>query len=160
MQRCCESCCIKCTCCVSGSIDCNVDTCVQALFQVLRNILANHDLSQSQGKPAPTPAKVNLSCSCMFICFYPDSRTRQKSLTLQYCEVYALWFLFRNDFAPTASPCLLQYKNGGSTQNALSTLWEEGGVPRLYRGISFALVQGPLSRCNKIMSALVAASIR
>lgn len=41
----------------------------------------------------------------------------------------------------------LQYKNGGSTQNALKTLWEEGGVQRLYRGVSFALVQGPLSRC-------------
>ncbi|CAM9483654.1 unnamed protein product, partial [Hapterophycus canaliculatus] len=39
-----------------------------------------------------------------------------------------------------------QYKNGGSTLNALETLWEEGGIPRLYRGISFALVQGPLSR--------------
>eukprot|EP00903_Cladosiphon_okamuranus_P016698 g15393.t1 len=39
-----------------------------------------------------------------------------------------------------------QYKNGGSTQEALQTLWEEGGIPRLYRGVSFALVQGPLSR--------------
>lgn len=40
-----------------------------------------------------------------------------------------------------------QYKNGGSTQEALQTLWEEGRIPRLYRGVSFALVQGPLSRC-------------
>lgn len=40
----------------------------------------------------------------------------------------------------------LQYRNGGTTENALRTLWEEGGVPRLYRGLSFALVQGPLSR--------------
>eukprot|EP00904_Undaria_pinnatifida_P008989 jgi/Undpi1/521/HiC_scaffold_10.g03985.m1 len=39
-----------------------------------------------------------------------------------------------------------QYKNGGSTEDALRTLWEEGGVPRLYKGVSFALVQGPLSR--------------
>eukprot|EP00752_Nemacystus_decipiens_P001228 g1227.t1 len=39
-----------------------------------------------------------------------------------------------------------QYKNGGSTQEALQMLWEEGGIPRLYRGVSFALVQGPLSR--------------
>ncbi|CAM9348591.1 unnamed protein product [Ectocarpus sp. 6 AP-2014] len=39
-----------------------------------------------------------------------------------------------------------QYKNGGSTKEALQTLWEEGGVSRLYRGVSFALVQGPLSR--------------
>ncbi|CBJ32448.1 conserved unknown protein [Ectocarpus siliculosus] len=39
-----------------------------------------------------------------------------------------------------------QYKNGGSTKEALQTLWEEGGLSRLYRGVSFALVQGPLSR--------------
>ncbi|CAM9847928.1 unnamed protein product [Ectocarpus sp. 4 AP-2014] len=39
-----------------------------------------------------------------------------------------------------------QYKNGGSTKDALQSLWEEGGVARLYRGVSFALVQGPLSR--------------
>ncbi|CAN0105507.1 unnamed protein product, partial [Laminaria digitata] len=39
-----------------------------------------------------------------------------------------------------------QYKNGGSTEDALRTLWGEGGIPRLYKGISFALVQGPLSR--------------
>ncbi|CAM9490651.1 unnamed protein product, partial [Ectocarpus sp. 13 AM-2016] len=39
-----------------------------------------------------------------------------------------------------------RYKNGGSTKDALQTLWEEGGVARLYRGVSFALVQGPLSR--------------
>ncbi|CAM9271516.1 unnamed protein product [Ascophyllum nodosum] len=39
-----------------------------------------------------------------------------------------------------------QYKNGGSTQDALQTLWQEGGIPRFYRGLPFALVQGPLSR--------------
>jgi len=39
-----------------------------------------------------------------------------------------------------------QYYNGGSLQSALSALWEEGGVRRLYQGISLALVQAPLSR--------------
>lgn len=47
------------------------------------------------------------------------------------------------------SRLLSQYKNGGSTKDALQTLWEEGGIPRLYRGVSFALVQGPLSRCAR-----------
>jgi len=39
-----------------------------------------------------------------------------------------------------------QYYNGGSLQGALSALWAEGGVPRLYQGISLAIVQAPLSR--------------
>ncbi|KAG5181623.1 mitochondrial carrier domain-containing protein [Tribonema minus] len=39
-----------------------------------------------------------------------------------------------------------QYRNGGSTVDALTTLYAEGGVPRLYRGLPFALLQGPLSR--------------
>jgi len=39
-----------------------------------------------------------------------------------------------------------QYKNGGSLPGALSTLWAEGGLSRLYQGFPFALVQGPLSR--------------
>jgi len=39
-----------------------------------------------------------------------------------------------------------QYRNGGSAREALSALYEEGGVRRFYRGVSFALVQTPLSR--------------
>lgn len=39
-----------------------------------------------------------------------------------------------------------QYRNGGSTVEALKVLWAEGGLSRFYRGVSFALVQGPLSR--------------
>ena len=39
-----------------------------------------------------------------------------------------------------------QYRNGGSTQEALSALYEEGGVRRFYRGVGFALFQTPLSR--------------
>lgn len=39
-----------------------------------------------------------------------------------------------------------QYRYGSSTFDALSTLYKEGGIPRLYRGLSFALLQGPLSR--------------
>ena len=39
-----------------------------------------------------------------------------------------------------------QYRFGLSTADALKTLWTEGGVKRLYQGLPFALVQGPLSR--------------
>ena len=39
-----------------------------------------------------------------------------------------------------------QYRNGGSTREALDALYEEGGIARFYRGISFALFQTPLSR--------------
>lgn len=39
-----------------------------------------------------------------------------------------------------------QYFNGGDLQTALKTLWEEGGIPRLYQGISLAIIQAPLSR--------------
>ena len=39
-----------------------------------------------------------------------------------------------------------QYANGGSLGNAISTLYKEGGIPRFYRGVSFAIIQNPLSR--------------
>ena len=39
-----------------------------------------------------------------------------------------------------------QYRNGGTTQQAFKTLWAEGGIRRLYRGVSPALIQGPISR--------------
>ena len=39
-----------------------------------------------------------------------------------------------------------QYRNGGSTGNALRALWKEGGVPRFYQGVQFAIFQTPLSR--------------
>merc|ERR1719465_52874 len=39
-----------------------------------------------------------------------------------------------------------QYRNGGTTGNALRTLYAEGGIRRFYRGVGPALFQGPLSR--------------
>lgn len=39
-----------------------------------------------------------------------------------------------------------QYRYGTSTMEALKTLYAEGGVPRFYRGIAPALIQGPVSR--------------
>jgi len=39
-----------------------------------------------------------------------------------------------------------QYRYGGSFQEALSKLYNEGGISRLYQGLPFALVQGPLTR--------------
>lgn len=39
-----------------------------------------------------------------------------------------------------------QYRYGGTLSSSLSTLYNDGGVPRLYQGLPFALVQGPLTR--------------
>ena len=39
-----------------------------------------------------------------------------------------------------------QYRNGGTLGSSLQTLYEEGGVGRLYQGLPFALIQGPLTR--------------
>ena len=39
-----------------------------------------------------------------------------------------------------------QFKNGGGTFQTLKSLYREGGVPRFYRGVSFALINAPLSR--------------
>jgi hypothetical protein len=38
------------------------------------------------------------------------------------------------------------HRNGGTTKEALTTLYNEGGIPRLYQGLPFAIIQGPLSR--------------
>ena len=56
-----------------------------------------------------------------------------------------------------------QYRNGGGTQEAMAALYEEGGMRRFYRGVSFALFQTPLSRfgdtaANTGMLALLATS--
>mmetsp|Transcript_2040 Transcript_2040/g.2296 ORF Transcript_2040/g.2296 Transcript_2040/m.2296 type:complete len:430 (-) Transcript_2040:509-1798(-) len=39
-----------------------------------------------------------------------------------------------------------QYRYGGTLNSSLETLYKEGGVPRLYQGLPFALLQGPLTR--------------
>ena len=39
-----------------------------------------------------------------------------------------------------------QYRYGTSTMEAFRTLYKDGGIPRFYRGIVPALLQGPLSR--------------
>jgi len=39
-----------------------------------------------------------------------------------------------------------QYRNGTSFPVALKTLYADGGIPRFYRGVLPALIQGPLSR--------------
>ncbi|KAL3766551.1 hypothetical protein ACHAW5_000786 [Stephanodiscus triporus] len=39
-----------------------------------------------------------------------------------------------------------QYRFGGTLSSSLKELYEDGGIPRLYQGLPFALVQGPLTR--------------
>ena len=52
-----------------------------------------------------------------------------------------------------------QYRYGNTTSNAIKTLYQEGGIPRLYQGISFALIQGPTSRFGDTASNLLIFSI-
>lgn len=39
-----------------------------------------------------------------------------------------------------------QYRNGCNSRTALKLLYKEGGIPRFYRGLLPALIQGPLAR--------------
>jgi hypothetical protein len=39
-----------------------------------------------------------------------------------------------------------QYRYGMDIRQAFRELWAQGGVPRFYQGLSYALLQGPLSR--------------
>ena len=39
-----------------------------------------------------------------------------------------------------------QYRYGTTTSEALKTLYSDGGFPRYYSGLTFALIQGPISR--------------
>jgi hypothetical protein len=39
-----------------------------------------------------------------------------------------------------------QYRYGGNLTSSLKTLYNDGGIGRLYQGLPFALVQGPLTR--------------
>jgi hypothetical protein len=39
-----------------------------------------------------------------------------------------------------------QYRYGTGTLTALKTIYADGGIPRFYRGLIPALIQGPLSR--------------
>ena len=53
-----------------------------------------------------------------------------------------------------------QYRYGGTLGSSLKELYDDGGVPRLYQGLPFALVQGPLTRfgdtaCNIGVLALL-----
>ena len=52
-----------------------------------------------------------------------------------------------------------QYRFGTSTGEALSTLWKQGGIVRLYQGLPFALLQGPLSRFGDTASNALALSL-
>lgn len=54
------------------------------------------------------------------------------------CQVLALMWL--------RTVMNYQYRHGGSLRNALSILYSQGGIGRFYQGVSFALVQTPLSR--------------
>jgi hypothetical protein len=49
-----------------------------------------------------------------------------------------------------------QYRYGKSVSHTIRQLYTEGGIPRFYRGIAPALVQGPLSRFGDTFSNTLA----
>lgn len=49
-----------------------------------------------------------------------------------------------------------EYKNGGDLKSSLSALYSEGGIPRFYQGLPFALVQGPLTKFGDTAANLLA----
>lgn len=55
-----------------------------------------------------------------------------------FCQVMTLMWL--------RTTVNYQYRNGTSTLQALRTLYKDGGIPRFYKGVGWALVQGPVSR--------------
>lgn len=49
-----------------------------------------------------------------------------------------------------------QYRNGGNFTSTFTELYKQGGIPRFYRGVSFALINAPLSRFgDTAMNSLV-----
>lgn len=52
-----------------------------------------------------------------------------------------------------------QYRYGGELGSVLKTLFDEGGIARLYQGLPFALVQGPLSRFGDTASNIGALAL-
>lgn len=51
-----------------------------------------------------------------------------------------------NVYVANSNEWLSQYRYGGNLGSSLKTLWEEGGIGRLYQGLPFALIQGPMTR--------------
>ena len=49
-----------------------------------------------------------------------------------------------------------QFKNGGGTFDTIKTLYGEGGIPRFYRGVGFALIHAPLSRFGDTTANMLA----
>lgn len=52
-----------------------------------------------------------------------------------------------------------QYRYGTTTMEALTTLYTSGGIPRLYQGLPFAMLQGPLSRFGDTAANALVASL-
>jgi len=58
-----------------------------------------------------------------------------------------------------------QYRYGTGTISAIRTLYAQGGIRRFYKGVQFAVIQGPLSRfgstaANDGVNALVSGRVR
>jgi hypothetical protein len=52
-----------------------------------------------------------------------------------------------------------QYRHGGTITNTTSLLYKEGGIPRFYKGVGVAILQGPLSRFGDTFSNTLVLSL-
>lgn len=52
-----------------------------------------------------------------------------------------------------------QYRYGNGKIEVIKLLYAEGGIPRLYQGLPFALIQGPLSRFGDTASNILILSL-
>lgn len=52
-----------------------------------------------------------------------------------------------------------QYRHGSTMTNAFTNLYKQGGIPRFYKGLLPALVQGPMSRFGDTASNMVVKEI-
>ena len=53
-----------------------------------------------------------------------------------------------------------QYRHGGTLPDTLKKLYKDGGIRRFYRGLPFAIFQGPMSRFGSAASNTLVLGLR
>lgn len=107
--------------------------------QAVAPSIKNEDKNSNTSHPSLTMADSSITIDEIF------SQASKKALsggkagaTASVVQVLALMWL--------RTSMNYQYRYGGSLSSSLSELYKEGGIPRFYQGLPFALVQGPLTR--------------
>jgi len=60
---------------------------------------------------------------------------------------------------PNRTAMNYQYQYGNGTIETIKLLYSQGGIGRLYQGLPFALIQGPLSRFGDTASNILLLSV-